>query len=89
MKTLNTNTKANKAFFNAYNRSNFYRLSDCYGKYSTCKAIAERDCIKMMLSENGEGFKILSFNTFGFTCGWKVENGLRVETPSNSYFVAD
>ena len=88
MKHINTNTKAAARFIDAYNRSRDYSLRDCYGRYSTAKACAERECRAMMEKENGTGFKILSFNTFGFTCGWMVGDTLRVETPSNSYRIA-
>lgn len=88
MKTINANTKAAARFINAYRNSYDYSLRDCYGHYSTAKACAERDCRAMMEKENGDGFKILSFNTFGFTCGWMVGDALRVETPTNSYKIA-
>lgn len=88
MKTINANTKAAARFIDAYNCSRDYSLMDCYGSYSHAKAIAERDCRAMMEKESGTGFKIMSFNTFGFTCGWWVGDALRVETPSNSYKIA-
>lgn len=88
MKTINANTKAAARFINAYRNSFDYSLRDCYGRYSTAKARAEYLCRAMMEKENGTGFKILSFNTFGFSCGWMVGDTLRVETPSNSYKIA-
>lgn len=88
MKTIKNTTKAAARFINSYNNSRRNSLRDCYTKYSTAKACAERDCRRWMDQENGHGFKILSFNTFGFTCGWMTENGLRIETPSASYLVS-
>ena len=88
MKTINANTKAAARFIDAYNRSRDYSLMDCYGRYSYAKARAEMDCRAMMQIEGGDGFKIMSYNTFGFTCGWWVGDALRVETPSNSYKIA-
>lgn len=89
MKHLNKNTKNASRFVNAYYRSNETSLRECYNTYSTAKACAERECRRMMLNENGNGFRIISFNTFGFSCGWMVgENILRVETPQSSYEIA-
>lgn len=62
-------------------------MADCYKSYSTAKARAENACKRMMAQENGFEFRILSFNTFGFTCGWLTETGLRIETPTWSYFI--
>jgi hypothetical protein len=88
MRTINSNTKAARRFVLSYMNSNDYSLRDVYGHYSTAKACAEIECRDMMRKENGRGFKIMSFNTFGFTCGWMVGDVLRVETPSNSYRIA-
>lgn len=88
MKHINANTKAAARFINDYRKSFNYSLMDVYGRYSHEKARAEMDCRAMMEKENGTGFKIMSFNTFGFTCGWMVGDTLRVETPSNSYKIA-
>lgn len=87
MKTIKSTTKAAVRFINSYNNSRRDSLRDCYTSYSTAKACAERDCRRWMDQENGHGFRILSFNTFGFTCGWMTENGLRIETPSSSFIV--
>ena len=88
MKTLKNTTKAAARFINSYNNSRRNSLRDCYTKYSTAKACAERECKRKMENENGYNFKILSFNTFGFSCAWTTENGLRIETPSTSYLVS-
>jgi hypothetical protein len=87
MKTINANTKAAARFFDAYNRSRNTSLWDCYASYSTAKACAERECRAKMYDEGGEDFRILSYNTFGFSCGWMVGDTLRVETPSYSYII--
>ena len=87
METIKSTTKRGENFVNAYNRSANYCLMDCYGRYSTEKARAERDCRQKAENEGGNGFKIISFNTFGFTCGWLVPDGLRVETACGSYLV--
>lgn len=87
MQTIKATTKRGQSFVNAYNRSYYYSLRDCYNSYSCAKACAENDCISWMRQESGRGFKILSFNAFGFTCGWITDNGLRIETPTNSYLI--
>lgn len=88
MKHINANTKKASRFVNAYNRSKETNLRECYNTYSTAKACAERDCRRMMYNENGKDFRIISFNTFGFSCGWIVGDTLRVETPQSSYEIA-
>lgn len=87
MKTINRTTKQASSFINSFFASNHESLSDCYKSCSTAKTRAEYGCRKMMTNENGYLFRILSFNTFGFTCGWLTETGLRIETPSSSYFI--
>lgn len=87
MKTYNANTKAAARLLNAYNRATARDLRDVYTKCSTAKTRAEYECRAAMIDENGEDFRILSYNTFGFSCGWMTADGLRVETPTNSYFV--
>ena len=88
MITIKSTTKRGAGFVASYNRSNRSRLSDCYGKYSTEKARAESNCRAWCNEEGGDGFRIMSFNTFGFSCGWRTAAGLRVETPVNSYLIA-
>lgn len=87
METVKNTTKKGQRFIYAYENSCNYELSDCYGRCSWEKQRAEKWCIEQMKKENGDGFKILSFNTFGFSCGWMVAGGLRVETPQKSYFI--
>lgn len=88
MKHINANTRKANQFANAYNRSNLTSISECYNTYSTAKACAERECRRKMYNENGKDFRIISFNTFGFSCGWIVVDTLRVETPQSSYEIA-
>ena len=87
MVTIKSTTKRGAAWLAAYNYSNARRLSDCYGRFSCSKARAENDCLRWYLEENGDDFRIISFNTFGFSCGWRTADGLRVETASGSYLV--
>lgn len=87
MKTINNTTKTAQRFVNAYNRSTASTLADVYGRYSTEKSRAEYFCRQRMQNENGDGFRIISYNTFGFSCGWQTADGLRVETACNSYLI--
>lgn len=87
MKTLNRTTKQASRLINSFFASKFGSLANCYKSYSTAKARAENACKRMMAQENGFEFRILSFNTLGFTCGWLTETGLRIETPTGSYFI--
>lgn len=87
METINKTTKRGQRFTNDYERSNMYDLYDCYERFSCKKACAERECKQMMYNEGGRGFKIISANTFQFTCGWMTPEGLRVETACGSYIV--
>lgn len=98
MKTLNKNTKKAQQYINAYNHSTLHYLEDCYKSYSNDKRIAYNKCnqefLKVYRAHVWEhpysmGVRILSFNTFGFTCAWHTEEGLRVETPANSYLIPD
>lgn len=88
MQTIKATTKRGQAFINAYKNSINRSLSDCYKKCSTDKTRAEYFCIQAMTKENGEDFRITSFNSFGFSCAWTTSAGLRVETPSNSYLIS-
>lgn len=87
MKTINANTKRANEFINAYNRATAIELWEVYGTYSPAKARAEIWCREQMYKESGNGYRILSANSFSFTCGWINPEGLRIETASNSYLV--
>lgn len=85
--------KARERFANAYATSDIYNLFGVYSNPSDYKLIAENDCRERMRRENGRDFRIISYNTFVFTCGWLIEDPetgvvmLRVETPENSYIM--
>lgn len=87
MKTIKITTKKGAAMIAAYNRSHTTSIYECYARPSEAKRRAESCCWFTMRNENGDGFRIMGFNQMKFTCGWMVENGLRVETADNSYFV--
>lgn len=87
MKTINATTKRGQAFIYTYNTATARRLSDVYTNPSTAKTRAEIECLRAMIAEDGQGFKILSYNTFCFSCGWETAQGLRIETATNSYLI--
>lgn len=87
MKTINANTKRGQNFINAYNRSNYTSIYQCYTNPSWNKARAEYMCSEMMIKEGGNDYRVLSFNTFQFSCGWCTSEGLRVETAAGSYLI--
>ena len=87
MTTINANTKKGAEMIARYNASNMFRLSNAYGRYSTAKAHAERECLRRMESEGGCGYRIIGVNTFSFSAAWHTPAGLRVETGRRSYIV--
>ena len=87
MKTLNNNTQRAKAYIYAYKRS---IAGDIYGAYknpSTRKTRADYECQSQMMSENGNGYKIIRHNCNYFTAAWIVGNSLRIETACNSFVI--
>lgn len=62
-------------------------LFDVYTRYSQAKAIAWNHCYNECKRDGGHHFRIISHNTFGFTCGWIAPYGFRIETPSNTYII--
>lgn len=87
MKTINNNTKRAQAYIYAYSRSN---IGDIYGAYknpSTRKTRADYECQSQMMRENGNGYKIIGYNSDRFTAAWIVGNSLRIETACNSFVI--
>lgn len=79
MTKLNKNTKKAKAFIQAYNNAPLHRnLNDCYSRYSSDKAWAYKDCLKMVEKFSGYDYTIVGYNCMMFTFAfWYVENGHR------------
>lgn len=90
---LNRNTKKAQEIINRFNNSELFRLSDCYKSYSENKHRAYRVCVERFYKMGGYGFRIISFNTMSFTCGWLYEDKetgvimLNVETYRNTYTI--
>ena len=64
-----------------------YTLNEVYGKYSNAKYNAFYDCVLKAQAEEGRNFHIFSHNSFGFSVAWEIKEGVRIETPKNSYLV--
>lgn len=69
-----------------------FELNEIYDRYSEAKRKAYEYCYEQYLaSENSSAFSIISHNTFGFSVSWVCtidgHEGMRIETPKNSYFV--
>ena len=62
-------------------------LYQIYNSFSPAKQKAWDYCYELCRKEKGTGFGIISHNTFGFSVSWIVDNGIRIETPKNSYLV--
>lgn len=84
---INANTKRGQAMISNAKRSEGEYLYEIYDSYSSAKYKAWLDCWNMYHNENGENFHITSHNSFGFSVAWDTKDGLRIETPNNSYLV--
>lgn len=63
-------------------------LCQIYDTWSTEKQRAFDWCYDQYLaSEEHEAFSIISHNSWGFSVSWLCKDGLRIETPKNSYLV--
>ena len=79
--------KRDLRFLKEYRDSNNYSIYDCYAKPSENKVIAYEETRNYMESIGGHGYRILSYNTFSFTCGYIVKNYLYVITRDNWYTI--
>ena len=89
---INSNTIKGIGFLQSYEHSKFASINQCYESPSKAKIDAEFYCYNKMVSQAGFGFRIMSYNTFSFTCGWLTESEdgvqtLHVETARNSYII--
>lgn len=88
MKTINSNTKKGKSMLEkACYYDEGFALNEVYSTYSQAKKEAWEYCLRKCNEENGNNFHIISHNTFGFSVAWYVKDGVRVETPNNSYLI--
>lgn len=68
-------------------------LDDVYGRYSSAKARALRECREWCEADNGYNFHICSHNTSSFSVAWNYtdkETGeimTRIETSRSTYII--
>lgn len=79
--------KRDARFINEYINSYNYSIYDCYIKPSENKVQAYEETRNYMESIGGRGYRILSYNTFSFTCGFIVKNYLYIITKDNLYTI--
>lgn len=60
--------------YQRYNHSADTQLEDVYGRYSDKKARAYAYCRNLMSKYDGYDFRIISYNTYMFTCGFKFRD---------------
>ena len=81
------NTAKGRNMIERYSNYEGFNLSQVYDRWSDAKQRAWDYCYERYLAEGGVAFSICSHNTFGFTVSWVTPEGLRIETPQNSYLV--
>lgn len=87
MKIIKVSTKKGQnMYLNAMNFEGVY-LHEIYNNYSPAKAQAWEWCRAKCNEEHGKAFGICSHNTFGFSVSWVTDEGMRIETPQNSYLI--
>lgn len=65
--------KKQQGIYERYLKSSNCNLYDCYKRPSEEKLDAEHVIIRTCLQLNGKRFRILSYNTYSFTCAFTVE----------------
>lgn len=84
-------TKARKNYYKEIYESKageYNRVRDVYGRPSQYKEQAEEVILMEMRGNNGYGYKVLTYNTMMFTCGYVYDDAdgnttLVVHTPSD------
>ena len=90
---LNRNTKKAQDIIERFCSSNLYKLEYCYESCSSAKRNAYVWCVRKCYEMDGRRFRIISFNTRSFSCGWLYEDKetgvimLNVETYRNTYTI--
>lgn len=94
---ITTKTAKGRALFERTKSDYGVDLTDIYERYSDAKRKAMEYCKnKFAMDEFSRHFRIISYNTFGFSVAWdtifeidgKKVHGVHIETPSNAYEVA-
>lgn len=87
MTTILSTTKRGKALLEIASCNEGYYLWDVYGRFSREKNTAWESCLAECSEEGGDNFHICSHSAWRFTVAWKVNDGVRIKTASNSYLV--
>ena len=88
MIVVKASTSLGKQLIGRGSRYEGTELSQIYSRWSSAKQRAFDMCYDQYLaSEEHEAFSITSHNSFGFSVSWLCKDGLRIETPKNSYLV--
>lgn len=88
MRVVKESTALGKKLIAIGSRYEGTTLHQIYDKWSDAKQRAFNWCYDQYLqSEEHESFSIISHNSFGFSVSWLCKEGLRIETPYNSYLV--
>ena len=82
---LNRNTKKAQDWLDAEVQG--YKLSDVYGRYSSNKERAFKNCLELCKEENGWGLCIIAYNLNCFTIKFNTDEGIYIVTKSNIYFI--
>ena len=72
-------------YLGLYERSEAERLEDVYKTCSKEKASSFFEIKYEMVRNDGKNIKVLTHNTFKYTCGYMLGNTLIVHTPTNRY----
>ena len=79
MKNKGKFTLAERDLVKRYYKSENYSLVDCYIRASKDKRNIEKDIRRLMVLEKGWGFRIISYNTYHFSCAYITgENGIEI-----------
>lgn len=90
---LNRNTKKAQDLIYRFYHSTFDTLEECYNSCSAAKRKAYYHCLCKCVDMSGWRFRIISFKSQTFSCGWLYENKetgvimLNVETYRNTYTI--
>lgn len=82
---LNKTTKKASHFIREYENSCIYSVREFYKTCSSEKVIAENRIKSTMIENGGYAYRILSGNSFNFTCGYKINNTLVIETVASTF----
>lgn len=87
MKRIKKSSKVGSQYLRRYECAEATSIEQFYKRPSSAKILAEKECLRIMAQEHGEGYKILGGSTHKFTAAWVTPEGLRVETAENSYLI--